>query len=103
MNFTVQVGKSTTWKMPVDGGNPLVACIEPYDNQFRFPVPVLNALKELLGVDDALINPSLHPDIYSVEPGLVYDSSSNISFSMTMTIEDGLEVNIPSHELGMFV
>jgi hypothetical protein len=38
-----------------------------------------------------------------MEPGLTYDASANISFSMSLTIGDGLTVEIPSHELGMLV
>lgn len=71
-----------------------------YDNQFRFPTSILNQIKEALGGDDVLIDTSQHSGLYSVEPGLTYDASANISFSILLTIEDGLTVEIPSHELG---
>ncbi|KAF4946627.1 hypothetical protein FSARC_14145 [Fusarium sarcochroum] len=100
IQLTAQIGRnkpSVEW--PVAGGLPLIACIEPYDNQFRFPTPILNTVKRMLGKDNDLIDASTYPDLYNVEPGLVYDASSNISFSMTVTIEDGLKVEIPSYEL----
>ncbi|SCO78464.1 uncharacterized protein FRV6_02677 [Fusarium oxysporum] len=100
MELDVQVGQNKIpVERPVTGGSPLAACIEPYDNQFRFPTSILDNIKRMLGGDSALVNPSQYPNIYSVEPGLVYNSSANISFSMTLTIENGLTVEIPSHEL----
>lgn len=39
--------------------------------------------------------------LYNLEPGLVYDSTAgNFTMTMELTIEEGLTITVPSHELG---
>ncbi|KAM5354733.1 hypothetical protein ACJ41O_001380 [Fusarium nematophilum] len=98
LNWTSGEGKNHDEPL-ASPGDPLTACIEPYDNQFRFPTSYLSAIKRSLEGQGSLMDPSEYPGLYNIEPGLVYDSSANISVSMTFTINNGLTVQIPSHEL----
>ncbi|KAH6881160.1 hypothetical protein B0T10DRAFT_411334 [Thelonectria olida] len=100
MSFKVQIGQDTPKEeTPVSGGNPLTACIEPYDNKFRLPSSYLNILKGMLGKSRPVINPSQYLELYNIEPGLVYNASANLSVSIAFTIGNGLTVEIPSYEL----
>ncbi|KAJ3469889.1 hypothetical protein MRS44_003954 [Fusarium solani] len=107
MSFRVKVGQDTPQvNTPVSGGNPLTACIEPsvYNTHppDRFPKPYLDTIKGMLRDGELLMDPSQVTGLYTIEPGLVYNASANISVSMTFTIGNGLTVEIPSYELGMF-
>lgn len=56
----------------------------------------------MLGHENSLVDPQ-EPGLYNIEPGLVYDSSTEMNISMSFTIANGLSeliVEIPSHELG---
>ncbi|RSL39424.1 hypothetical protein CEP54_016325 [Fusarium duplospermum] len=107
MSFTVHVGRDgAKTKTPVKRDNPLVACIEPYDNHFRFPGAYLDEIKELLGNEEYIAAPSEYAGLYSIEPGLVYNASMNRDVSISLTIASGsseLTVEVPSYELGAFV
>lgn len=77
-----------------------------YDNQFRFPGAYLDEIKEMLGNEESLAAPTEYTGLYNIEPGLVYDASTNRSVSISLTIASGsseLTIEIPSHELGAFV
>ncbi|PVH67496.1 hypothetical protein DL98DRAFT_543089 [Cadophora sp. DSE1049] len=76
-------------------GNIMAYCIEPYDNLFRFPSDVTQLFRT--STDWKNDSPLVPPDLYVVEPGLNYNTSFNSS--LVFTLQDGLEVEIPSYEL----
>lgn len=56
----------------------------------------------MLGDEKSLVDPQ-QQGLYDIEPGLVYESSTDRNISMSFTIANGLSeliVEIPSHELG---
>ena len=78
------------------------ACIEPYDNLFRFTPGMLLNWKKITGFNETLL------DIYDertahnlsfTELGLPYDSSRVEDWSLSITLDSGHKTNLPAHEL----
>ncbi|KAK4249857.1 hypothetical protein C7999DRAFT_29726 [Corynascus novoguineensis] len=79
-------------------------CVEPYDNLFRFPSNYIDQLKRhisprLAATDKGPVPESSYPDIYNLEPGLVYNTSAKFRVTMKVSLENGLTVTIPHHEM----
>jgi len=97
-------GSAPQSKVVYSVANKLPTCIEPYDNLFRLPSPFLNDIKGMLAQvsvnNSAPVGSSQYKSLFNLEPGLVYPSSAGtFSVSMEITINEGLTVTIPSHEL----
>ena len=78
------------------------ACIEPYDNLFRFTPGMLLNWKMITGFNETLL------DVYSnkaannlsfTELGLPYDSSRVDDWSLSITLDSGYKTTLPAHEL----
>ncbi|KIN02425.1 hypothetical protein OIDMADRAFT_122224 [Oidiodendron maius Zn] len=72
------------------------ACIEPYDNLFRFPQTILQAFQTVTGWSS---NTTPDPNLYIAEPGLNYPQMTGFNGSLIFTLNDGYEVEIPNDEL----
>jgi hypothetical protein len=85
------------------GGESIAACIEPYDDIFRFTPSMLLNWKHLTGFDEQLqgvYSSSNNKDRLSfVEEGLLYNASKTAKFSLTLTLENGYTATIPPSEL----
>ncbi|KAK3353970.1 aspartic peptidase domain-containing protein, partial [Lasiosphaeria hispida] len=78
------------------------ACIEPYDNLFRFTPGMLLNWKSITGFNESQFN------VYSSEAannvsfneyGLPYDSDSIGDWSLSITLGNGYKTTLPGHEL----
>lgn len=97
-------GSATQTKDFFSAANKLPVCIEPYDNLFRLPSPNLQDITTMFAQvsasNNAPVDSSQYQGLYNLEPGLVYPSSAGaFSVSLEITIDNGLTVTIPSHEL----
>ncbi|KAJ9165752.1 hypothetical protein NKR19_g5 [Coniochaeta hoffmannii] len=78
------------------------ACIEPYDNLFRFTPGMLLNWKQITSFNETIM------DVYSnqeatnlsfTELGLPYDSNRVDDWSLTVTLDSGYTTTLPSFEL----
>ncbi|KAK0732179.1 aspartic peptidase domain-containing protein [Lasiosphaeris hirsuta] len=98
MSVTLANGES----VPIMSNAEVVdACIEPYDNLFRFTPGMLLNWKSITGFNESL-------DVYSSEGarnmsfneyGLSYDSSRVDDWSLAITLDNGYKTTVPAHEL----
>ena len=77
-----------------------------YDNLFRFPNEYIDDFKKQLipdfvSADKGPLAPSSYADILNLEPGLVFptESLNGVSVTLRATLDNGLTVTVPSHEL----
>ncbi|KAK4233353.1 hypothetical protein C8A03DRAFT_38945 [Achaetomium macrosporum] len=107
LNVTIYSGdgsKPTDEQSYVGKSGKYKVCIEPYDNLFRFPSEYIDRLKSqisprFVAADKGPLPESSYPDIYNLEPGLVYNTSDNFKVTMKVSFDNGLTVTIPSHEM----
>ncbi|KAK0715456.1 hypothetical protein B0H67DRAFT_645203 [Lasiosphaeris hirsuta] len=94
-----------TSKVLVDNANKMAACIEPYDNQFRMPGPLLD---QFLGFfqqvtkfsGDPVLPPVYNDHLLNAEPGIVYPKSAGqFNATLRFTLNYNLTVEIPFYEL----
>jgi hypothetical protein len=73
---------------------PMTCCIEPLDDMFRFPEPVLGLFQQSTNWRNDV---SVSNSLYLVERGLLYDSSFN--GTLIFSLKDGPTIEIPNEEL----
>ena len=74
------------------------ACLEPYDNLFRFPSSILQPFEDATGWStDTAAN--VDPNLYIAEPGLYYPQMKGFNGSLIFTLNNGFVVEIPNEEL----
>jgi hypothetical protein len=57
-------------------------------------------MPKFVSADDGLVDPSKYPNIRNPDSGLVFPSSAvNFTVTLKATLDNGLTVTIPSHEL----
>ncbi|KAJ6262750.1 hypothetical protein Dda_1307 [Drechslerella dactyloides] len=84
----------------MEANNPY-ACIEPYDNLFRFPSARLLSL-DSLGLKNGKVASDWLPDLQINEPGLRYSAGSPPPFSLSIVLngnDEDLSIVIPKEEL----
>jgi hypothetical protein len=89
--------------VPIQSSAEIVeACIEPYDNLFRFTPGMLLNWKQITGFNETLL------DIYAneqannlsfTELGLPYNASSVGDWSLSITLDSGYTTTLPADEL----
>ncbi|KAK5651841.1 hypothetical protein OQA88_11610 [Cercophora sp. LCS_1] len=72
-------------------------CIESYDTHLRLGPSKVNDIIRAAGIK--LVNRADYPGLYNLEEGLVFPSSTELTMTMEITIENKFTVIIPSHEL----
>ncbi|KAF8848376.1 hypothetical protein BDZ45DRAFT_664575 [Acephala macrosclerotiorum] len=86
--------------VPLTSAGGFAACVEMYDNLFRF---TQNLLQNFQAVTDWSSNTTADPNIYRVEPGLLFPSTNPFNGSLIITIDGGklgpLTVTIPNEEM----
>ncbi len=83
-------------------GELIAACIEPYDNLFRFTPGMLLNWKQLTGFDDSLLGvyaPNNTQNLTFTEYGLPYNASRVAPWSLTVALDNGYTTTLPPHEL----
>ncbi|KAL1838435.1 hypothetical protein VTJ49DRAFT_2658 [Mycothermus thermophilus] len=90
-------GTNTTTVDFDDDISDTIVCIEPYDDFFRLGPKRMNDIITKAGIE--LIDRAEYPHLFNVEEGLVYSATTNLSMTMTITLDNGFTVTIPSHEL----
>ncbi|KAK5658303.1 hypothetical protein OQA88_2278 [Cercophora sp. LCS_1] len=89
----------------VSNANKLPACIEPYDNQFRMPGPILGQIqslfREVTRFPGSPVAPSEYMDrLYNIEPGIVYPTSAGpFNATLRFTLNSQLMVDVPFYEI----
>jgi hypothetical protein len=80
-----------------------------YDNLFRLPSTRIDLVKSFFkGITEYSGDP-MQPDVYknallNLEPGLVYPAAAGFfNASMRITLDGGLTVDIPTHELQRYL
>jgi hypothetical protein len=84
------------------GGESIAACIEPYDNLFRFTPSMLLNWKQITGFDERLLGvyaPDNRLNLSFVEEGLLYNASKTMKWSLTVALDNGYTATLPSYEL----
>ncbi|KAK6332767.1 hypothetical protein TWF696_002789 [Orbilia brochopaga] len=84
----------------MEANNPY-ACIEPYDNLFRFPTARLLSL-DSLGLKSGKVASDWLPNLQVNEPGLRYTAGSPPPFSLNIVLngnDEDLSIVIPNEEL----
>ena len=93
-----------------DGGNEtslkdfsttITACIEPYDNHFRWQAGMIDKWKTLTGFDQQLVDPYTTSDqgLAFIEPGLPYEKSKAQGWQLRITLEGGYQTTITYDEM----
>ncbi|KAK4160844.1 hypothetical protein QBC43DRAFT_218865 [Cladorrhinum sp. PSN259] len=115
LTFKIKRVNETAWinnNTMAGPGNPLIACIEPYDNLFRLPGTMISPVKDFINrvilesnVSSAFLSPTAYGNkVINLEPGLVWHKVSgqfNTTLRFTLQPEgsdDSLTVDIPQHE-----
>jgi hypothetical protein len=85
-------------------GEIIQACIEPYDNLFRFTPGMLLNWKQITGFEDnmlSIFNPggSNTQNLSFTENPLPYNSSKLFDWSLSITLDSGYTTTIPQYEL----
>lgn len=62
---------------------------------FRFPGEYIETLKgqispQFVAANKGPVNESSYPDIYNLEPGLVYNASDNFKVTMKLSLDNGV-------------
>lgn len=89
--------------VPIQSNAEVVeACIEPYDNLFRFTPGMLLNWKQITGFNDSLL--AVYQDeaqnhLSFTELGLPYESSRVGDWSLSVTLDNGYTTTLPSDEL----
>lgn len=81
--------------------NTITACIEPYDNHFRWQAGMVEKWKTLTGFDEGLVDPYTTGDqgLTFTEPGLPYEKSKVEGWDLRITLEGGYGTTIKSDEM----
>ncbi|KAH8881993.1 acid protease [Thozetella sp. PMI_491] len=89
--------------VPIKSSAELVdACIEPYDNLFRFTAGMLLNFKQITGFNETLMNVYNNEaanNLSFTELGLPYDSSRVDTWSLSITLANGYKTSLPADEL----
>jgi hypothetical protein len=94
-----QPGKSDV--QLVDPSWSLQACLEPYDNLYRFPARLVNAIVPLVSSAQPPLAAPVVPGLWINEPGLTFPANSTAGFngSLVFTLNNNFTVELPSYEL----
>ena len=99
MYITLQNGTQVPLK---SSSEQIAACIEPYDNIFRFTPGMLLIWKQITGFDDELLSvysPDNRQNLSFTEYGLPYNDSKVFSWSLTVSLDNGYTTTLPPYEL----
>ncbi|KAK0654968.1 hypothetical protein B0T16DRAFT_292522, partial [Cercophora newfieldiana] len=107
--ITVNTNKNVNATKPVSkvfvsNANKWMACIEPYDNLFRMPGPILDQFRTLFqettGFSGGHVRPSeYHNGLLNIEAGMVFPTPpEQFNASLRLTLNYNLTVDIPWHE-----
>ncbi|KAI9790071.1 MAG: hypothetical protein M1816_005541 [Peltula sp. TS41687] len=80
----------------------VAACIEPYDNFFRFTPEMLFRWKQITGYDPnaaAVYTVNNTQNLTYTELGLIYKASKAFNSSLTITLDNKYTTTLPSYEL----
>ncbi|KAL6708796.1 hypothetical protein ACN47E_002203 [Coniothyrium glycines] len=81
----------------IQEGDGHSACIEPYDNLFRFSQIGLRNFKDATGWSQKTSYDS--DDLFVPEPGLLYPAAASFNGSLKFTFRNGFTVTLPNSEL----
>ncbi|KAH8902220.1 acid protease [Coniochaeta sp. PMI_546] len=89
--------------IPIQSNAEVVeACIEPYDNLFRFTPGMLLNWKQITGFNETLLQVYANEEANNLsftELGLPYDSSRVGDWSLSITLDSGYTTTLPAYEL----
>lgn len=80
----------------------ITACIEPYDNLFRFTSGMLFNWKQITGFSETLMNTYTDPALQTLaftELGLPYASENALEWSLRITLDSGYSTTLPHYEM----
>jgi hypothetical protein len=80
----------------------ITACIEPYDNLFRFTTGMLLNWKQITGFDETLMNTYTNPaqqNLSFTEFGLPYADQNALEWSLRITLDTGYSTTLPHYEM----
>jgi hypothetical protein len=99
MSIRLSNGRDT----PIKSSAEVVeACIEPYDNLFRFTPGMLLNWKQITGFNETLSTVYANEaasNLSFTELGLPYDSSKVGDWALSITLDNGYTTTLPSYEL----
>lgn len=97
----ITLGNAT--QIPLKSSSEIIqACIEPYDNVFRFTPGMLLNWKQITGFEDSMLDTfsTQNPQGLSfTENPLPYNSSKLFDWSLSITLDSGYTTTIPQYEL----
>ena len=84
-----------------DFSDTITACIEPYDNHFRWQADMIEKWKTFTGFEQELVDPYTTGDqgLAFIEPGLPYNKSKAQEWQLRITLEGGYETEIKYDEM----
>ncbi|OIW24775.1 hypothetical protein CONLIGDRAFT_673873 [Coniochaeta ligniaria NRRL 30616] len=89
--------------IPIQSSAEIIeACIEPYDNLFRFTPGMLLNWKQITGFNETLLEVYANEEANNLsftELGLPYDSSRVGDWSLSITLDSGYTTTLPAYEL----
>ena len=79
----------------------IAACIEPYDNRFRWTAEMIKNWKEATGFDETLVDPytTVGQDLAFIEPGLPYDKNKTQNWSLRISLAGGYSTTVTYDEM----
>lgn len=82
----------------------ITACIEPYDNLFRFTTGMLLNWKQITAFDESVMKVYSDPatggkNLSFTELGLPYAAGKTQDWSLTITLDNGYSTTLPHHEM----
>jgi hypothetical protein len=79
----------------------IAACIEPYDNIFRFTPGMLLNWKQITSFNESLMGvyTTANTGLSFTELGLPYNASNVFEWSLTITLDSGYTTTLPHYEL----
>ncbi|KAK0624929.1 hypothetical protein B0T17DRAFT_462990, partial [Bombardia bombarda] len=104
LTLEIKTPNSSASQPIITNSNKLPVCVEPYDNLFRMPEPILDQVQAFFKqhtshLEDPVLPAAYSNKILNLEPGIVYPSSAGqFNATLRFTINNGLTVDIPSYE-----
>jgi hypothetical protein len=89
-------------QVPLKSSSELIAaCIEPYDNIFRFTPGMLLNWKQLTNFNESLMDvyTTANTGLSFTELGLPYNATKAFKWSLTITLDNGYTTTLPHYEL----
>jgi len=100
-DIKVQLPDGTTYPLK-SSAEDITACIEPYDNLFRFTTGMLLNWKAITGFNQTLLqvySEQTDQGLSFTELGLPYIAESALEWSLSITLDNGYSTTLPHYEI----